>query len=168
MEKEKEEEIKKAISGVDISEVMSLLIKSGNRYNRRILKFFKWFCKWMPAAIMLTHAYGIYDFSQHPREMLIKLPGNEACYMFIYVMVYILPMVIILASRFFWLCWRYRIPFFYYFGVNAIHVTNGSIFTTNEMVNNHYCLFLMTALFYLYGFGELFINNTRIGRKLFS
>lgn len=167
MSKSEEEEVLKVIAGLDVSDVMTLLIRCGSCYNRRILRFFKWFCKWMPIFIMCAHAYGIYDFSQHPREMFILIKGNEACYTFIYIMVYILPMVIILASRFFWLCWRYRIPFFYYFGVNSIHIVYGSFFTTNEMVNEHFCLMLMVVIFYLYAFSEIFINS-KLGRRMFA
>lgn len=167
MEKKKEQELLRALDGMDVSEVMGLLIKNGSGYNRRILKFFRFFCKWVPIIIMCAHAYGIFDFSQHPREMFILIDGNESCYAFIYIMVYVLPMVIILASRFFWLCWRYRIPFFYYFGVNAIHIIYGSFFTTNDMVMGHFCLMLMVAMFYVYGFSELFINKTKLGRRLF-
>lgn len=37
---EKEKEILRLMQGMDVSVVMQLLMKSGNRYNRRILKFF--------------------------------------------------------------------------------------------------------------------------------
>jgi hypothetical protein len=79
--------------------------------------------------------YGVFDFSRNPKEMFAMHRANWAYYTFIYIMVYILPMVIILASRFFWLCWKYRIPFFYFFGVNSIHLVYWSWYTTNEMVN---------------------------------
>lgn len=82
-------------------------------------------------------------------------------------MVYIMPMVIILASRFFFLCWRYRIPFFYYFGVNAIHIVHGSVFTTNRMIMSHYTLFVMIALIYVYAFSDILLN-TCVGRRLFK
>lgn len=36
-----EKEILRLMQGMDVSEVMQLLIKFGSRYNRRILKFFK-------------------------------------------------------------------------------------------------------------------------------
>lgn len=166
MTQEQEAEVLRLIKDVDITEVMALLMKHGTRYNRRILKFFKYFCMYAPILIMLTHACGVVLFSLHPREMFVTFHGNEACYLFIYTMVYLLPMVIILASRFFWLCWRYRIPFFYYFGVNAIHLGNHSIFTTNSMINNHFCLFIMVGIIYLYSFSDLFINNTRLGRRI--
>ena len=166
MNKEDEGNLLRWLQDKDISEVMDLLMRHGNRYSRRILKFFRWFRKWMPIAIMLVHSYGMISFSLHPREMLIRLPGNEPCYLFIYFMVYVFPMVIILASRFFYLCWRYRIPFFYYFGVNAIHIVHNSIFTTNAMIMSHYSLMVMTAIIYLYSFADLFINGTRLGRKI--
>lgn len=166
MSKEDEEALLRLVQGKDVSEVMALLMKHGNRYSRRILKFFQWFCRWMPIMIMCFHAYAIYEFSQHPREMFVPYEENMTCYLFIYFMLYILPMVIILASRFFYLCWRYRIPFFYFFGVNSIHIAYWNWYTTNEMVMEHKCLLIMTAAFYLYGFVDMFINNTKVGRKI--
>lgn len=167
MTKKEEDELARCLQGKDVTEVLAILMRSGNTYNRRILKFFRWFCKYVPVVIMLTHMYGMIEFARHPRNMVITLKGNDTCYIFIYAMVYILPMCLILASRFFWLCWRYRIPFFYYFGVNAIHISYGSIFTTNAMIMSHYSLMIMTALFYVYGFAELFLG-TKCGKHIFS
>lgn len=161
-----EERLKLLLKGRDVSEVINLMMKSGNIYNRRILRFFRWFCKWIPLAIMLTHWYGVYDFSQHPRPMFTLDAENTFCYLWMYFMIYILPMVIILASRFFFLCWRYRIPFFYFFGVNAMHLCYWSIFTTNEMVKPHFCLMAMILMMYAYGFAEMFLN-TKLGKRLF-
>lgn len=45
MNKEDESDLLKWLQDKDVSEVMSLLMKHGNRYSRRILKFFRWFCK---------------------------------------------------------------------------------------------------------------------------
>lgn len=167
MTKEQEEQALRVLRDLDISEVMSLLLRGGNRYNKRILKFFRWFCKYAPIFIMTYHSYGVFMFSQHPREMFVAISENMACYSFIYFMVYILPMIMILASRFFWLCWKYRIPFFYFFGVNSIHIAYGSLFTTNNMVMAHYCLSLMILLFYLYGAFDWVVNNTKLGRRFF-
>ena len=167
MTQEQEEQLVRLLNGTDISDVLKVASNHGNRYNRRILKFFRWFCKWIPVFIMCVHAYGMLKFASHPREMIIPIKGNTACYMFIYLMVYIMPMVIILASRFFFLCWRYRIPFFYYFGVNAIHIVHGSIFTTNSMIMSHYALFVMIAVIYVYAFSDILLN-TCIGRKIFK
>lgn len=165
-EKQSEEErLKAMLRGKDISEVVNLMLNAGNSYNRRILRFFKWFCKWIPIAIMLAHWYGLYDFSQHPRDMFTLDSENTSCYLWMYFMIYLLPMVIIAASRFFYLCWRYRIPFFYLFGVNALHICYGSIFTTNEMVMPHFALIIMICIMYAYGFGEMLLN-TKLGKKL--
>lgn len=168
MEKKKEEELLKLIDGMDVREVLTIVEKGGNRYNRRILRFFRWFCKWVPVGIMFTHWVAMYDFAQNHYDMFEPYEDNWVSYVFTYFMLYILPMVIILASKFFWLCWRYRIPFFYYFGVNAIHIGYWSWYTTNEMVMPHLCLAIMIACFYVYGFGEMFINNTRLGKKICS
>lgn len=78
----------------------------------------------------------------------------------IYFSVYVHPLVIILASRFFWLCYRYRIPMFIYlFGINAIHLVYGSIFTTNEMVMSNVVILVTTLFFYLYGFADKFFSG---------
>ena len=167
MTQEQEKQLERLLEGIDISDVLKVASERGNRYNRRILKFFRWFCKWVPVFIMCVHVFGMLEFASHQREMIIPIEGNTSCYMFIYLMVYIMPMVIILASRFFFLCWRYRIPFFYYFGVNAIHIVHGSIFTTNSMIMSHYALFVMIAVIYAYAFSDILLN-TRVGRRLFK
>ena len=168
MTKEDEENLLKWLKDKDISEVMDLLMRHGNQYSRRILKFFRWFCKYVPITIMLLHAYGMWDFSHHPSEMFIPYEENMPCYIYIYFMVYVLPMVLILASRFFYLCWRYRIPFFYFFGVNASHIVEWSWYTTNDMIDSCYTIMVVTAIFYLYSFVDLFISRTKLGRKIFA
>ena len=122
----------------------------------------------MPISLMFFHAYGIWDFSQHPKEMFVPHEENLPCYLFIYFMVYILPMVTILASRFFFLCWWYRIPFFYFFGINAAHIVEWNWYTTNDMVDSCYTVMIVTGMFYLYGFSDMIINKTKMGRKFFS
>lgn len=92
MNKEDEDNLLKWLKDKDVSEVMDLLMRHGNRYSRRILKFFRWFCKYVPITLMCFHAYGIYEFSQHPREMFIPYAENAPCYLYIYFMVYVLPM----------------------------------------------------------------------------
>ena len=100
MTKEDEDNLLRWLQDKDISEVMDLLMRHGNRYSRRILKFFRWFCKYVPITIMLFHAYSMWNFSQHPRDMFIPYAENTPCYLYIYFMVYVLPMVLIVASRF--------------------------------------------------------------------
>lgn len=166
MTEEQKAEVQRLIKDIDVSEVMDLLMKHGNRYSRRILKFFRWFCKYVPITLMCFHAYGMWDFSQHPREMFIPYVENTPCYIYIYFMVYILPMVLILASRFFFLCWRYRIPFFYFFGVNASHIVGWSWYTTKDMVDSCFTVMVVTAIFYLYSFVDLFISRSKLGCKI--
>ena len=86
----KEDEAQRLLKNVDVTELM----KHGNRYSRRILKFFRWFCKYVPVILMCFHAFGIWEFSQHPREMFIPYAENTPCYF--YFMVYVLPMVAML------------------------------------------------------------------------
>ena len=168
MTQEQEAEVQRLIKDIDVTELMGMLMRHGNRYSRRVLKFFRWYCKYMPIGLMCFHAYGICDFSQHPREMFIPYEENFPCYLFIYFMVYILPMVTILASRFFFLCWRYRIPFFYFFGINAAHIVEWNWYTTQEMVDSCYTVMIVTGMFYLYGFSDMIINKTKMGRKICS
>lgn len=168
MTEEQEAEVQRLIKDIDVTELMGMLMKHGNRYSRRILKFFRWYCKYMPVCLMCFHAYGIWDFSRHPREMFVPYDENMPCYIFIYFMIYILPMVTILASRFFFLCWYYRIPFFYFFGVNAAHIVEWNWYTTNDMVDSCYTVMIVTGMFYLYGFVDMFIKQTKMGRKICS
>lgn len=168
MTEEQEAEVQRLIKDIDVTELMGMLMKHGNRYSRRILKFFRWYCKYMPVCLMCFHAYGIWDFSRHPREMFIPYDENMPCYIFIYFMIYILPMVTILASRFFFLCWYYRIPFFYFFGVNAAHIVEWNWYTTKDMVDSCYTVMIVTGIFYLYGFADMFIQQTKMGRKICS
>lgn len=100
--------------------------------------------------------------------MFVPFVENTPCYFFIYFMVYVLPMVTILASRFFFLCWRYRLPFMYFFGINAAHIVEWSWYTTKDMVDSCFTVMVVTFLFYLYGFVEMFINKTTVGRKICS
>lgn len=168
MTKEEEDLVLSAVQGKDVSEVMALLMKSGNRYSRRLLKCIKWVTKWVPIAIMLWHAFAMWDFAHNPREMFIVHAEHWPSYTFIYVMLYVLPIVLIVFSRFFWLCWLYRIPFFYYFGVNAVHITYWSWYTTNEMVTSCMTIIVMTGVFYAYWVIDWFLRKTCLGRKLFS
>ena len=107
--------VQRWIKDIDVTELMGMIMKHGNRYSRRILKFFRWFCKYIPFSIMCFHAYGIWDFSQHPREMFVPYDENMPCYIFIYFMVYILPMGDDPGKSFFLLCWYHRIPFILFF-----------------------------------------------------
>lgn len=167
MTDEKKKALLSVLDGMDVSEVISLLIMSGNSYSRRLLKFIKWITKWLPICIMVWHSFAMLDFSQNPREMFIVHSEHWPSYTFIYVLLYVLPLVLILFSRFFWLCWVYRIPFFYYFGLNAIHLTYWSWYTTKDMVMSCMSVIVMTGVFYLYWVIDWFLTRTRIGKRFF-
>mgnify|MGYP006928564377 CR=1 FL=1 len=168
MTQEQEKELKRILEGVEVSEVMAYMLTSGNRYSRRLLKFMKWLAKWVPIAVMVWHSFAMYDFANNPREMFVVHAEHWPSYTFIYFMLYLLPLVIIVFSKLFWLCWVYRIPFFYFFGVNAVHVTYWSWYTTNEMTGASLSVIIMTLAFYLYWLVEYFFSRTRAGRRFFS
>lgn len=162
----KEKELAELLKGKDVSEVVNIMICSGNTYNRRILRFFRWFSKWLPIAIMITHWLGLLNFANSNRATLVLDKNNQLCDCWAYFMMYLLPFVIMLASRFFFLCWKYRIPFIYFFGVNAIHVCYLSPVTTKEMIMAHVVVVAMTCITYLYALIDIFMS-TKIGRRIF-
>lgn len=166
MTKEDEAEVQRLLKNVDVTELMDMLMKHGNRYSRRILKFFRWFCKYVPITLMCFHAYGIYEFSQHPREMFIPYAENAPCYLYIYFMVYVLPMVLILASRFSFCVGDTVFPSSTLQASMPAHIVEWSWYTTKDMVDSCFTVMVVTALFYLYGFAEMFISRTKLGRKI--
>ena len=62
MTDEKKKALLSVLDGMDVSEVISLLIMSGNSYSRRLLKFIKWITKWLPICIMVWHSFAMLDF----------------------------------------------------------------------------------------------------------
>lgn len=168
MTKEEKERILASVKGKDVSEVVCLLMENGNTYSRRLLKFLQWLAKWIPIAVMMWHSFAMWDFAHNPREMFIVHSEHWPSYTFIYFMLYLLPVVIIVFSKLFCLCWVYRIPFFYYFGVNAVHITYWSWYTTNEMVGASLSVIVMTAAFYTYWLVGKFLTDTKLGRSLFA
>ena len=164
-EREKNE-LAELLRGKDISEVVNMMICAGNTYNRRILRFFRWFSRWIPIVIMVTHWIGLLDFFNSTRPTLVLEMNNQLCGSWAYVMMYILPFAIMPASRFFFLCWKYRIPFVYFFGVNAIHLCYWNALTTKEMLMAHVVVIAMTCITYLYALIDGFLKS-KLGRKLF-
>lgn len=78
MTQEQEEQLERLLKGIDISDVLKVASERGNRYNRRILKFFRWFCKWAPVFIMCVHVFGMLEFAHHE--------GNDYSYQWKYRM----------------------------------------------------------------------------------
>lgn len=154
------------LEGKDVSEVMNIMLSESKSYNRRILRFFRWFCKWIPICIMVAHWIGLLDFKESQRDTLMLKDESLFCDAWAYFMMYVLPLVIIVASRFFFLCWKYRIPFVYFWGVNAIHLCYASLVTTREMVMGHFVIIAMVLITYLYALTDEFMK-TKLGRKIF-
>lgn len=168
MTREEQERILAAVKGKDASEVVGLLMSNGNAFSRRLLKFLQWVAKWIPIVVMLWHSFAMWDFAHNPREMFIVHSEHWPSYTFIYFMLYLLPVVIIVCSELFCLCWVYRIPFFYFFGVNSVHITYWSWYTTNEMIGASLSVIVMTGFFYGYWLVKKFLTDTKLGRSLFS
>lgn len=57
------------LHGLDVSEIINLVILSGRGYSVKLLKFFKWYCQLMPIFIMVFHVACMYVFAQHSKEM---------------------------------------------------------------------------------------------------
>lgn len=126
--------------------------------NRSIFFFYEKSLRYVPAFLMLCHWWGVYNFHDNPREILIDIRENEECIAFLYFMVYIFPVVFMLpASHFFKLCWIWRIPFVYIIGTNAIRLYYGSWHITNEMYDADFILILilMTLALYVYAFVQV-------------
>lgn len=173
MSKEDEEEVQRLMKsvgvvqlskvlfkGMDVSEMVNIIILSGRGYSVKLLTLFKYYCEVMPVFIMLFHIACMITFSSHSKEMCVWFEENWFSSVFIYFSVYIHPLVLILASRFFWLCYRWRIPMFIYlFGINAIHIVYWSVFTTNDMVEANVVILVMTIMFYMYGFADKYFSG---------
>lgn len=124
--------------------------------DRSILKFYERVMKYVPIGLMLVHWYGTWDFHHQPRLVLLDNKDNEACVAFIYFMIYVFPLLSMLpASKFFHLCWIYRIPFYYLFGVNVIRMLYGKWLITSEMIAENYFLIVLTIILYIYAFIKL-------------
>lgn len=148
MTKEEEDEVHRLVQSVgvvqlsrvmfkdmDVSEMINVIILAGRGYSIKLLTWFKYYCEVMPLFIMLFHIACMVTFASHEKEMCVWFKENWVSAAFIYFSVYIHPLVLIIASRFFWLCYRWRIPMIIYlFGINAIHIVYWNVFTTNEMV----------------------------------
>lgn len=127
---------------------------------RGVVRFYEWLMRYVPIAIMMAHWYGTWDFHHQPRAILLDNQDNEACVAFLYFMVYVFPLISMLpASFFFRLCWIYRIPFYYLFGVNVIRLIHGNWLITSSMMPLNYTLIVLTIYTYIYAFVKLQITR---------
>ena len=57
-------------------------------------------------------------------------------------------------------------PFFYFASINAAHIVEWSWYTTKDMIDSCFTIMVVTAIFYLYSFVDLFISRSKLGRKI--
>lgn len=123
---------------------------------RRIYYFYFHAVKWAPVVVMLVHWYGVFDYVSSPHNALQTVSNSSVCTVFLYLLAYVyMPLMMLPASYFFKLCWIFRIPFLYFFGVNAIRLYYGSLLITEEMVDSHLVIIVFTLIMYVYGFTQI-------------
>lgn len=112
---------------------------------RRIWKFYEWAVVLAPLALMLSHWYIFYWFSQNTHELMKYSEVNEPCIAWIYFVLYLyVPLMLLPASYFFRWCGIFRIPFVYILCINVERWYYGDWFCTNEMIDTHWFLIYCT------------------------
>lgn len=128
--------------------------------NRRIFKFYEQLSKWAPILLMLGHWYGVYDYSHYPRPTIVDTDDNGNCIIWLYFLSYIyMPMAMIPVSYFFRWCWIFRIPFYYFIGINVIRLVYQHWLVTPEQLTAHYVLIGLTTITYIYGIATIIIKG---------
>lgn len=127
---------------------------------RRIWKFYEWAVILAPIAIMLSHWYIFYVFSQNSHELMHYSDENEPCIAWIYCVLYLyIPLMILPATYFFKWCNLWRIPFVYFIFINVERWYYDSWFCTNEMVDTHYILIYCICAIYLFELAGIFLSS---------
>ncbi len=133
-----------------------LQIVRSRMLERRIYYFYFHAVKWAPVIVMVFHWYGIFDYASTQDDVLQTIRMNRLCAAFLYFLSYVyMPLMMIPASFFFKLCWIHRIPFFYFFGINAIRLYFGSLLITKDMLDAHIIIIIFTLILYIYGFTQI-------------
>lgn len=128
--------------------------------DRGIWSFYEWAVIFAPIAIMLSHWYIFYVFSNNPHELMRYSEANEICIAWIYSILYLyVPLMLLPASYLFRWCNLFRIPFVYFIFINVERWYYGSWFCTNEMIDTHYILIYCIIMIYLFEIFELFLKN---------
>lgn len=121
--------------------------------NRRIFKFYELGAKWAPIPLMLGHWYGVWDYGRYPRPTILDTADNGNCIIWLYILAYVyMPLAMLPVSYFFHYCWIFRIPFFYFFGINAIRIYYRHWLITPEQLGMHHVFIIFTIILYAYGF----------------
>lgn len=138
----------------------------GERY---IWKFYEWAVVLAPIALMLTHWYIFYVFSQNTHEVLSYPDANEICIAWIYSVLFLyMPLMILPASYFYQWCNLFRIPFVYFLFINVERWYYGSWFCTNEMIDTHYILIYCIIVVYVFELTELALRKYKVIFEFFK
>ena len=128
--------------------------------DRGIWSFYEWAVIFAPIAIMLSHWYIFYVFSNNPHELMMYSEANEICIAWIYSVLYLyVPLMLLPASYLFRWCNLFRIPFIYFIFINVERWYYGSWFCTNEMIDTHYILIYCIIMVYLFEIFEIILKN---------
>lgn len=70
--------------GMDVSEMINVIILAGRGYSVKLLTLFKYYCEVMPLFIMLFHIACMVTFASHEKEMCVWFKENWVSAAFIY------------------------------------------------------------------------------------
>lgn len=133
-----------------------------NLLNRKIYRFYELLSKWAPIPLMLGHWYGVWDYGSYARPTILDTDSNGCCIIWIYILAYIyMPLCMIPVSFFFHYCWIYRIPFFYFIGINAIRIYYQHWLITPEQLPMHHVFIIFTLILYAYGFIKIAFQSKK-------
>ena len=71
--------------GMDVSEMINIIILAGRGYSVKLLTWFKYYCEVMPLFIMLFHIACMVTFASHSKEMCVWFKENWVSAAFIYL-----------------------------------------------------------------------------------
>lgn len=147
--------------------------RNANTMEHGIWYFYKYGIGIAAIILMLTHWYGVYDYSCMPRPVVIDTEQNGHCIIWIYCLAYVyMPMMMIPASKFFRQCWLWRVPYVYFFGINAIRIAYGHWLIRYEMIDAHEAMIIMTIIVYIYGLAPkvagIAMSILRRGRRQYN
>nr|DAX03626.1 MAG TPA: hypothetical protein [Caudoviricetes sp.] len=133
-----------------------------NLLNRKIYRFYELLAKWAPIPLMLGHWYGVWDYGNYTRPVILDTDNNGYCIIWIYILSYIyMPLCMIPVSFFFHYCWIYRIPFFYFIRINAIRIYYQHWLITPEQLPMHHVFIIFTLILYAYGFIKIAFQSKK-------
>lgn len=146
---------KKKVKDEQPSEDFRLLVKN-NWLDRRIFALYQFGIQWMPIILMLTHWYGVWDYGNQPRPIVLDTEQNGNCVIWLYSLAYIyMPLAMLPATYFYKYCWMFRIPFIYFFGINAVRLYYQHWLITPEQLEGHHIIIILTIILYIYGFAKI-------------